>query len=711
MGELLKQTNFLRPLFIAGTGLVTSLVYLVAMRSATNGAMAAPLDDAYIYFQYARTIAEGHPFSYTEGAAPTTGTTGLLYPLLLVPAFYIGFDGDGIVGYAFALNTLFLMLVAPLVFLLARLYVGHTLATAAGLLTAIAGPVLWGFLSLMEVGLMALVVALVAYFFSLERWTLPPWRTLLTAAVLPFCRPEGALMALFVVGILITGHVYTTFVHPGRPVSMGQAKRTRTISGAAVGAKPWLRPVNLVVFLPIVAVVVYLLSLWLIADSFTTDTFVSKAIQYRPQLPWYEKVGFVLTNAAHLLQDPFGLSPAYLPVVILPIAGLGLARQVGEEADVRFPGVGILGLGLFLISVLSNSQSVGALLHHYRYIIPLFPLAMVFLAIGFGVIGRLHQEGRYLTAGASAILALLMVLNTGRWVQIYAENVRDIHYQQVHMGRWVDENLPDDVVVGINDAGAMAYYGNRQVYDLIGLVSEGASLPHRNDTGATFERILSLPPEERPDYLAIYPDWFEFPPGRFLTEIYRSHLHRITIASGDSVVVYQLDYSVTEGAMGPELDHGEAGVWELVDSLNSAHLEDEALHGYQQFDLVPRGGLPVTLLSEHVRTVNPGRHLIDGGRVVLGAEEFNVATRQGEDLKVVIRTNPLFATRLRVYADGEYVGDWLHPAGRGPWMEPSFIVPGRSVSDGTTRLRLELDTDRTDQDYAPFHYWFYQRAV
>jgi hypothetical protein len=48
---------------------------LRAERLITGGELSLPLDDSFIYLQYARAIAEGHPFVYTPGNAPTNGTT------------------------------------------------------------------------------------------------------------------------------------------------------------------------------------------------------------------------------------------------------------------------------------------------------------------------------------------------------------------------------------------------------------------------------------------------------------------------------------------------------------------------------------------------------------------------------------------------------------------------------------------------------------
>ena len=58
---------------------------LGAERGLTGGEISLPLDDGFIYLQYSRAIAEGHPFVYTPGNAPTTGATSLWYPLLLLP--------------------------------------------------------------------------------------------------------------------------------------------------------------------------------------------------------------------------------------------------------------------------------------------------------------------------------------------------------------------------------------------------------------------------------------------------------------------------------------------------------------------------------------------------------------------------------------------------------------------------------------------------
>ena len=71
----------------APIAIATALVARAAIARvlAKVGHPGATLDDAYIHFQYARAIAEGHPLRYQAGAPPTSGATSFLWPLLLAP--------------------------------------------------------------------------------------------------------------------------------------------------------------------------------------------------------------------------------------------------------------------------------------------------------------------------------------------------------------------------------------------------------------------------------------------------------------------------------------------------------------------------------------------------------------------------------------------------------------------------------------------------
>ena len=81
--------------------------YLAGTLASPDGSMAVPQPDTLLYCQAARRIAEGHPFSFSEGAAACTGTTSVLYPFILAIPYLLGAKGDALLTAGFILNALF----------------------------------------------------------------------------------------------------------------------------------------------------------------------------------------------------------------------------------------------------------------------------------------------------------------------------------------------------------------------------------------------------------------------------------------------------------------------------------------------------------------------------------------------------------------------------------------------------------------------------
>ena len=129
---------------------------------------------------------------------------------------------------------------------------------------------------------------------------------------------------------------------------------------------------------------------------------------------------------------------------------------------------------VILAALLTAVIPAGPGSHHFRYQMPYVPMATMLVVLGWWSLFPRRAGGitRVLPLALIATLLLPGLRHFGHMVARNASNIRD---HQVAVGRWVHENLPEDAVVGINDAGAIAYYGERTVVDLVGLVTNGSA--------------------------------------------------------------------------------------------------------------------------------------------------------------------------------------------------------------------------------------------
>jgi len=130
---------------------VAAAFWVPAMRAVGDAAWPVPLDDVYIHYGFARSLALGHPSTWIPGNGYSSGGTSLLYPVLLAPGWILGLR-DGWLG-AWAAGVA----VAAVVDLLCslRIVAGRRAPLALALpLVMLAVPVLdWTLWSGMEVAL------------------------------------------------------------------------------------------------------------------------------------------------------------------------------------------------------------------------------------------------------------------------------------------------------------------------------------------------------------------------------------------------------------------------------------------------------------------------------------------------------------------------------------------------------------------------------
>jgi hypothetical protein len=654
--------------------------------------------------QYARAIADGHPFVYTPGNGPTTGSTSLWYPLLLLPPHLLRLSAEACVAWVLAVGAAFY---AASAFLLARLgtRLGGTVGGVLAFLLFAASPhLLWGYFSGMEIALYGTALLLSVRAYLDERRaalfpTLPWWLFVLAGS-----RPEGAVLC-GVYALLMAGD--------------------RWKASRAAGGPSFVSPALL---LPIAAAALPFLVNLAITGSLESTSSQAKSILAEP---------YAETRAVYLQNTPtivLNIGTMLLSLLTLegqssPVASLTIASGIGVLLFVLLallPGRAGWSGGIFLVALVGCGVVVNAIpvhwfVHLFRYQQGLFTLAILLIASGWGRVAwwawaRLPRAAGAAVAAIAAIapaavwFPALLAANDGM-VQFYARNCENILNQQTRVGRWIDANLPGNAVVGLNDAGAIAYYGRRSTVDLIGLTSAGFARVYRSGSGCLFEHMRRLPADRLPTHVAIYPEWFSYWPesGILGPELFRAHLDFNTICAGTDMVVYPATWSHLRPDERPVATPAEQEGLRLVDSVDLAWLEDERRHAWRA---EPEAK---DVLRRYTFAALPARAGTDGGRIVRGTERFRAAVEPGKDLTIVMRTDAWYPTRLSVRVDGADAGIWSFALSETAWVEPRFTIRGALITRPRAEIALVRQTAEDEgsggtsgRDYSAFRIWLYQ---
>ena len=320
-----------------------------------------------------------------------------------------------------------------------------------------------------------------------------------------------------------------------------------------------------------------------------------------------------------------------------------------------------------------------------------------------------------------ALIVVPSLFTTWIFAQHYADNVRVVRDQQVKMAGWVRANLPEDARVGVHDVGLLRYFGDRSLYDVVGLTTDGPSVAWRQGPGAIYESMADS--DSRPDYFAIYPDVQGL---RYLLDAevfgdvlaeFRVDLPASNVASAtDYQAVYEADWSGTRDeervAQDSALNY-TAGM-ELVDQIDVANLDSETAHGYQwDFGVELPGFVSEVYHLPYMACDGEGGDCwaTDGVRVLGGSEQFALETRPGEDLLLVTRVHGRSPVALTVRINDRWQSSRVQPAVPGRWVEVVTLIPGDVITSRETHVDIApaiTDLNSAEGAYRPAYHWAFQ---
>jgi hypothetical protein len=646
------------------------------------GEWSAPLDDVFIHFDFARAIARGHPFEWSEGNGYSSGGTSLLYPFVLAPGWLVGFRGSALVIWAAIIAC-----VASFWFLLASRRLFRELPRWTSYLAPASvlgiGVLAWSLFSGMEV----------AFFLGLWGAALVAWDDLGRADR----RTGWMAVALGVWGALLVAT---------RPEAVSSVAAFGLSAAFFAWRKRGLRPaigVLLAVAIPgILVIAAQSVANRVLTGDATAAGALTKLEVHHPHLSseqvwdaWTFHIRYqILRITQHHLSDvpAFGWIPWLFAGVAL------LFRATRRYAVLLWASA----IGWVLLVALNGQVRW----QNERYTIPALAWLMLAAALGFGAlasgVARLRQQSAVLRGPALAAIGLVAALFAEHQLPRYRDQLwffgrasRNIRDQHTVTGRLIRTGLtppPRRVLVG--DAGAIPYASDLPALDIIGLGGY-RGLPFARATrlgvGAAIELIERMPASERPDLLAIYPGWWGVFPLWFGQAIGEVPVAGNVICGGASKVLYRPRWQLFEGSNLPgELEEGER----VIDELDVADLVSEHEHDYA----VSNGGvyIDMKLLPSVAR---PERDLWDAGRIVPGGASERFVLRgfdAGQAARLVLRIAPARHGTIEVFVDDALIGSISHGASDG-WLEPTLIIPA-------ARVRTELAVRLTSSSERVIHH-------
>ena len=658
--------------------------------------MGLPLDDSYIYLTYAKQFGRAQPFTYFPGGGYSAGSTSVLWPMILAPFWTCGARGHALVWVSYGLCTALYATGAVATYQLVRTITGRVVP---GLLTALMvlsiAPFAWCALSGMEVALASALI--VTTFLLLARTTAERPSKLLIAclAATSISRPEAMLLVGGIVALKAAHRLFR-----------------RDLRGAAWWLSPLILPV------------VWLVANRLLAGNFFPNTGVAKSHFYLPGFDWtyWKETIEALRKGLNLglYHDP--ASPLVWPRVINWLQLIGSIRILlwARRENRWLVGVMIIASPVLLMFAVLASSGLWNI-QNYRYIAPALPLIMIIASCALAPPRWLPPSielfepiiRRVWLAGATLVVLLFVRAGLPRLradANLFAQGAMDTNTQVVAIGQYIHRKLPDAFVM-FHDAGAIAYYGEGRVYDMLGLVTNHQASIANNGPGARFEFLESLAPEQRPTYFAYYPGWMgsaEWFGQVVLETSLRPGFDSRRVVGDQNMQLIVANWDHVHTGERPLEDH--VG-WSMVDRVDIADLTSERAHDWI-------GGIGRRRFGDRTarwsiverQTVGLGL-VIDGGRTIrAGGERFAVTIDPTRPARIVIRTGgqPAYGfnetitepTTLQLFADDKKCGQLTLAPPRGPFAELTIELPANS----TTSSRVELRTE-TPGVYRVFH-WF-----
>ena len=660
--------------------------YLAGTLASPDGSMAVPQPDTLLYCQAARRIAEGHPFSFSEGADVCTGTTSVLYPFILAIPYLLGAKGDSLLTAGFLLNALFY-----LAFLLGwaralQIWLERPLSRlVAGMLIALSGQIAFCAMAQSDIGCwLALSGWLAAGLAMRNRWL---YGSLLVLG--PWIRPEG-MICVVALGLVLAFYALYTRI------------RSRSLDNESLKGP----------------LAIFLLGIASCGGVFALNYFLTGHAQfasvankgYFKTLPFAAAADKAALDVLRMLKDYlFGLAASsprdmfLIPLLSAIFMWIGILRYPWRQKGLSgFMLLLLAGAGGFLSVAQSGWQGT----NFDRYLAWIAPMFLVFLAEGIAAVTG-YCKGRSAIPALPAAVCLAFSLCTAG-VAVFRFNRSSANSNLLRLfAKEIDAQLPVTASIGAFGGSGIVYdLGKRPYRHLWGIYSQEFFVK----TEASALEILKNEPEKRFDYWFLTPDQTAMAFGANMKSCCGENI----LTGPDGMEIRGTSWDAFDRARRPQaaVPSGKR----LVCRVDVGYEADEKATDYETID---RYGRPAADPFTIVDTLN-GKAAIDAARLLVGGDAMTLSLKPGQDATVVMRTHPrhtekrtdsigrnssdyTFANPLRmnISIDGQLSQQVSVSFATNGFSDVTFTIPGAKIQKTPCRLAFL-------GDHIAAGYWFYQ---
>ena len=456
-GLLARSLAYWELLPLLAGSMALLLVYLLS-----TPVLGMPFDDSYISLLFGRNLAE-HGFLTFDGESASAGATSLLHVAALGALIKLGVEP---VKASVALGVLLHLALVPTVYWLSwTIFRDRLAATLAGASVAVIGFLVYDALNGLETTLFLVVSTAAAAAFlgaTSERRYLVAG-ALVALAVLT--RPEGVLL----LGAMALYYV----VKPERSDALLSQATLRRL-GALVGPSA-LALIGLAAFYGATT------------GSPMPGTATAKYLFFREfELPAQVRFEFVQGGVSSFVGP-------VLPWLLLA------AAAIRRRETLLFA---FFWSAFILLYFMLFPGGTGHYWNRYQHVF--LPAIAVFGSAGLVMLLR-TMRFRVWDLASATVIGVVLLGAVGFQVNSFRENYRnDVilnETRQVGMALYLRDAVPPNDTIATHDIGAIGYYSERKVIDLVGLVDPDVIAYHDG------RRLREYVDQVRPAYIVVFPTW------------------------------------------------------------------------------------------------------------------------------------------------------------------------------------------------------------